>query len=196
MSCRTLLAPFNANPRLPFALKHWHPMKITALEEYGLRCMMQLASGASDSPMTGAQVAEREGLTADYAGKLLNLLSQEDLVQSVRGRNGGFVLGRPASEITLADIVGALSNDIFDSEYCDRHVGAESVCVHESSCALRPVWATISEMITLTLQSITLLDLLRSEDELSQELQPLSNLTANAVGLVRPLHQLELRGQN
>lgn len=171
-------------------------MKITALEEYGLRCMVQLARGAVDSPMTGAQVAENEGLTSDYAGKLLNLLSQRDLVQSVRGRNGGFVLGRPACEITVADIVRALSNDIFDSEYCERHGGAGSVCVHESSCALRPVWATVSEMITFTLESITLLDLLRSEDQLAQELQPLGDLTAIAAGSVRTLHRLELREQN
>jgi len=171
-------------------------MKITALEEYGLRCMVQLARGASDSPMTGAQVAEQEGLTSDYAGKLLNLLSQQDLVQSVRGRNGGFVLARPASEITVADIVRALSNDIFDSEYCERHGGAESVCVHESSCALRPVWTTVSEMITFTLESITLLDLLRSEDQLSQELQPLGDLTANTGGSARTLHRVELRGRN
>jgi len=171
-------------------------MKITALEEYGLRCMVQVARGANDSPMTVARVAEKEGLTPDYAGKLLNLLSQHDLVQSVRGRNGGFVLGRPAGEVTVADIVRALSNDIFDSEYCERHVGAESVCVHESSCALRPVWTTVSEMITLTLQSITLLDLLRSEGQLSQELQPLGDLTANPAGSVRELHRLELREQN
>jgi len=171
-------------------------MKITALEEYGLRCMVQLARDASDSPMTGAQVAEQEGLTSDYAGKLLNLLSQQDLVQSVRGRNGGFVLARPASEITVADIVRALSNDIFDSEYCERHGGAESVCVHESSCALRPVWTTVSEMITFTLESITLLDLLRSEDQLSQELQPLGDLTANTGGSARTLHRVELRGRN
>ena len=171
-------------------------MKITALEEYGLRCMVQLARGATEAPMTGAQVAEREGLTPDYSGKLLNLLTQANLVRSVRGRNGGFVLARPAGEITVADIVRALSNDIFDSEYCDRHGGAESVCVHESSCALRPVWTTVSEMITITLQSITLLDLLRSEVQLSQELQPLGDLSTSAANSARPRHQVELREQN
>jgi Rrf2 family protein len=160
-------------------------MKITALEEYGLRCMMQLAMGASDAPMTGAQVAANEGITSDYAGKLLNLLSQEHLVDSVRGRNGGFVLARPADEISVADIVGALSNDIFDSEYCDRHGGSESVCVHDSSCALRPVWSTVSEMIRQTLQSISLLDLLRTEGQLSQELRPLGELTVSGAA-VRP----------
>ncbi|NKB88926.1 MAG: Rrf2 family transcriptional regulator [Acidobacteria bacterium] len=173
-------------------------MKITALEEYGLRCMMQLASDVSDAPMTGAQVAENEGLTSDYAGKLLNLLSQAGLVESVRGRNGGFVLARPADEITVADIVRALSNDIFDSEYCDRHGGSASVCVHEASCALRPVWSTVSEMVTLTLQSITLLDLLRSERQLSQELQPLGELSPtinrDSPG-AQTVHRLELRDQ-
>jgi len=170
-------------------------MKITALEEYGLRCMMQLAHAASDTPVTGAQVAENEGLTADYAGKLLNLLTQAGLVSSVRGRNGGFVLARPAADITVADIVGALSNDLFDSEYCERHVGAGNVCVRDASCALRPVWATVSEMLTLTLQGITLLDLLRSEGQLTQELQPLGGITARPVP-ARSLNAIETRETN
>lgn len=147
-------------------------MKITAIEEYGLRCIMQLALNSSDAPMTVAVVAEREGLSTEYAGKLLNMLSQASLVRSVRGRNGGFVLARMADEISVTDIITALSNDLFDSEYCDRHTGAETTCVHQTSCALRPVWSTISSMIRQVLDSVSLMDLLQTERQLGQELQP------------------------
>ena len=147
-------------------------MKITALEEYGLRCMMQLALNASAEPMTVAQVAEREGLSTESAGKTLNLLAQASLVRSVRGRNGGFVLARTADEISLADIITALSNDLFDSEYCDRYSGAEDTCVHQTSCALRPVWATLSAMVGQVLGSFSLMDLMRTERQLCSDLQP------------------------
>ncbi len=147
-------------------------MKITALEEYGLRCMVQLALGAEQAPLTVAQVAEREGLSTEYAGKLLNLLGQAGLVRSVRGRNGGFALARPPERITLAQIVRALSNDLFDTDYCDRHSGAEEVCVHQSACALRPVWSAVSEIVGQVLESFTLLDLLRSEGQLCRQLEP------------------------
>lgn len=147
-------------------------MKITAIEEYGLRCMMQLALSDSDGPMTVAQVAENEGISTEYAGKLLNQMRQAGLVDSIRGRNGGFVLARTADEITLASVVGALSTNLFDSEYCDRHTGSEEICVHSTACALRPVWSTLSEMITEILGSLTLMDLMRSERQLCRDLQP------------------------
>jgi Rrf2 family protein len=149
-------------------------MKITALEEYGLRCMMQLALAQGDRPMTVAQVAEREGMSTEYAGKLLNLLGQAELVRSVRGRHGGFVLDRPASELSVASIVQALSTELFDSEFCERHTGSGDVCVHQTSCALRPVWTTVSDIISQTLERITLRDLLGSEGQLCGDLQPLA----------------------
>ncbi len=147
-------------------------MKITALEEYGLRCMMQLAFADSDRPVTVAFVAEREGLTTEYAGKLLNLLRQAGLVDSIRGRHGGFVLTRTAAEINLADIVRALSSELFDAEYCERHSGAEEVCVHQNGCSLRPIWTTISEIVSQTLEAFTLMDLMQTEKQVCGQLQP------------------------
>ena len=148
-------------------------MKITALEEYGLRCMLQLALNDSGQPMSVRQVAVNEGLSPEYAGKLLNMLRQHGLVDSVRGRNGGFLLTRTADDINLGEIILALSNELFDAEYCDRHSGAGEVCVHEISCALRPVWSTLSEHVHQLLERITLADLLRSEHEMCRELQPM-----------------------
>ncbi len=140
------------------------------MEEYGLRCMLQLALAQTDDPVSVAMVAENEGLSTEYAGKLLNLLRQAGLVQSVRGRNGGFVLVRPPRDINLADILRVFSPDLFDVEYCNRYTGAEENCVHTTSCALRPVWWTLSEMVTRTLESITLMDLMCEESEVQKEL--------------------------
>lgn len=169
-------------------------MKITAIEEYGLRCMMQLALADSELPMTVAQVADNEGISTEYAGKLLNLLRQAELVRSVRGRNGGFVLARSADEISLAEVVLALSNNLFDSEYCERHTGAGDVCVHSTACTLRPVWATLSGVINEILESLTLMDLLRSERQLCRELQPpIQAMPARiAPGSGRILHQVRV----
>ncbi len=145
-------------------------MKVTSMEEYGLRCMLQLALCQTDEPVAVASVAESEGLSTEYAGKLLNLLRQADLVESIRGRNGGFVLARPPEEISLADILRVFSTDLFDVEYCNRFTGAEENCVHTTSCALRPVWWTLSGMVTRTLEAITLMDLMCEESEVQKEL--------------------------
>lgn len=172
-------------------------MKITAIEEYGLRCMMQLALSDSDGPMTVASVAENEGISTEYAGKLLNLLRQAGLVDSVRGRNGGFVLAHTADEITLASVVRALSNDLFDSEYCERHTGGGEVCVHSTACALRPVWSTLSQMVNEILDSLSLMDLLRSERQLCRELQPrIDALPDRVEPESRFLHQVRMPESN
>jgi len=145
-------------------------LKITSMEEYGLRCMLQLALAQTDDPVSVARVADNEGLSTEYTGKLLNLLRQANLVQSFRGRNGGFVLVRPPRDISLADILRVFSPDLFDVEYCNRHTGAEDNCVHTTSCALRPVWWTLSDMVTRTLESITLMDLMCEESEVQEGL--------------------------
>jgi len=153
-------------------------MKITSMEEYGLRCMVQLAMANTDGPVSVTDIAEQEGLSTEYAGKLLNMLRQSDLVASVRGRNGGFVLARPAGEISLASIMRVFSPDLFDEEYCDRHTGAADTCVHTTSCAIRPVLFTLSNVVNRTLESMTLMDLLCGEAEVHREMSKQSNRLA------------------
>jgi len=152
------------------------------MEEYGLRCMLQLALAQTDEPVSVALVAENEGLSTEYAGKLLNLLRQAELVDSIRGRNGGFVLARAPEEISLADILRVFSPDLFDVEYCNRFTGAEDNCVHNTSCALRPVWWTLSGMVTKTLEAISLMDLMCEESEVQEEL----NSQLGTTGARRP----------
>ena len=143
-------------------------MKVTSMEEYGLRCMLQLALPQTDEPIPVSLVAKNEGL--EYTGKLLNLLRQAELVDSVRGRNGGFVLARAPENISLADILRVFSLDLFDVEYCNRFTGIEDICVHTTSCTLRPVWWMVSGMVSKTLESISLLDLMCKESEIQREL--------------------------
>jgi Rrf2 family protein len=165
-------------------------MKITSMEEYGLRCMVQLAMANTDGPVTVTYVAENEGLSTEYAGKLLNLLRQAELVESVRGRNGGFVLARPAGEISLASIMRVFSPDLFDEEYCDRHTGADDTCVHTSSCAIRPVLWTLSKVVNRTLESITLMDLLCSEAEVHRGMSEQADRLEKADAGRSPLIQI------
>src|SRR5262245_29908824 len=118
-------------------------MKVTAQEEYGLRCLVHLAAATSDRPLTVHEIAEREGLSAPYAAKLMNLLREAGLVDSVRGRAGGYYLTRPAVDITVSEILAALGGQIFESHFCDRFPGEEDACVHLGDCSIRSLWGTI-----------------------------------------------------
>lgn len=149
-------------------------MKITSQEEYGLRCLAQIARQGLDGdlaqPLPISEIARAEGISVEYAGKLLSLLRQEGLVQSVRGKNGGYVLTRPPSEITLLELITALSGPLFEEESCNRFSGTGEECVHMGDCGMRPVWWVLSNLIGGLLDSITIQDLCRDEQQVGSSL--------------------------
>ncbi|HEX4949114.1 MAG TPA: Rrf2 family transcriptional regulator, partial [Blastocatellia bacterium] len=82
-------------------------MKITAQEEYGLRCMLQLARQTSGEPLMVRDIADREGLSIAYVEKILWTLSRSGIIESVRGPKGGYRLTRPCSEISIGELMRA-----------------------------------------------------------------------------------------
>ncbi len=122
-------------------------MKITAQEEYGLRCILQLASAPRGEPFTVADIARREGLSAAYVEKLLRLLGRAGLAQSQRGIKGGYTLARPAEQITLGDVERALGSLQTSSDICNRYTGNQKTCVHDGDCGIRPVWQHVLEVL-------------------------------------------------
>ena len=77
-------------------------MKISAQEEYGLRCLVQLATLPDGDSLTLPQIADREGISTANAGKLMWLLNKAGFVHSTRGTKGGYCLARPAGEVRLS----------------------------------------------------------------------------------------------
>jgi Rrf2 family protein len=146
-------------------------MKITAQEEYGLRCLLRVAGAARGQSLTLPEVAAAEGLSVPYAAKLLSVLRQAGLIESVRGRSGGYRLARPPEQIGLGSLLLGLGEPLFDEPgYCERHAGSTgaSNCVHHDGCSLRPLWQTLEQWIRGTLDQITVADLLQSEGNIAE----------------------------
>ncbi len=131
-------------------------MKITALEEYGLRCMLLLAKGGVDKPLTLPEFASAEGLSLPYAGKLLMILRKSGLVSAVRGRNGGYVLAKHPKHIILREIFDVLGERLYDNGHCSRHSGEYQTCAHKSDCKVKAIWENFDSYIYNTLDKITL----------------------------------------
>jgi Rrf2 family protein len=138
-------------------------MKITAQEEYGLRCLLQLARAPQDQVVRVKDIAAREGLSSAYVEKLLRLLGRSGLVHSVRGLKGGYVLNRPASSITLGEVVRALGTIQTTNHICTQFTGNQHVCVHFSDCGIRSVWSGLTTYIQNFLDRTTLDSLLEKE---------------------------------
>jgi len=137
-------------------------MKISAQEEYGLRCLLQLAALGADDSLTLPQIADREGISAANAGKLMWLLNKAGFVHSTRGTKGGYQLARPASEIRLSEIIKVLDEDVL-SKHCDSYTGVLNSCVHKGDCGIRPVLVGLHEIVEHALSQITLAQLIGNE---------------------------------
>jgi Rrf2 family protein len=149
-------------------------MKITSQEEYGLRCLLQLAAAHDGQSLTIPEIAVAEGLSHPYVAKLLAVLRQGSLIESVRGRAGGYRLARSSGEITLGAVLRVLGEPLFDDPgYCQRHAGTEvdGICVRHGACTLRAVWQTLEQWMKHTFDQITLADLLQSEHRISDLLR-------------------------
>lgn len=133
-------------------------MKLSPLEEYGLRCLIQLARRGDAQPVTIRQISESEGLSSAYVGKLMFLLQKADLVRSTRGVQGGYVLSKPAQELSLSEVFQALDPGVLD-DVCEKFTGTEDACVHSGSCAIKPVWTGLAQHINVYLERVNLGDL-------------------------------------
>jgi Rrf2 family iron-sulfur cluster assembly transcriptional regulator len=137
-------------------------MKISAQEEYGLRCLVQLANLPDGDSLTLPQIAEREGISTANAGKLMWLLNKAGFVQSTRGTKGGYFLSRPAGEIRLSEIIKILDDDVLH-KHCESYTGVLDKCVHNGDCGIRPVIVGLHEIVENALSQITLAQLVGSE---------------------------------
>ena len=158
------------------------PLKISTRARYGLRLMIELARGTKGQKLMHlGQVAKITGLSDSYLAQLAIPLKSAGLMVGVSGKKGGYHLGRPAEEITIADIVEALIGPIGLTE-CSRN---PSVCLNAEFCEARVVWSLMSDCMNNILANHTLADLLDREHlkVMKKQLQ----IPANAI----PMEALE-----
>jgi Rrf2 family protein len=163
-------------------------MKITAQEEYGLRCLLRLARAGGGQPLTIPEIAAAEKLSAPYVAKLLSVLRQAGLIESTRGRAGGYHLARPPADVRLGAVMRALGEPLFeDPIYCERHASPETKepCVHHEGCSLRALWQTLEQWMRRILDQVTLADLLQSEGQIAERLR--AQLSAEVFETFPPL---------
>lgn len=138
-------------------------MKISAQEEFGLRCLLQLARAESQSEsLTLGQIAALEGISVANAGKLMWILNKAGLVQSQRGTKGGYRLSRPASDIHLNEVISVVLDERVET-HCKSYAGVLESCVHTGDCGIRPVIVELHQIVDNALSEITLSQLLGTE---------------------------------
>jgi FeS assembly SUF system regulator len=129
-------------------------LRISKLTDYATVILARLAA-EPDRRFTATQIAAETHLASPTVSKLLKQLHRQGLVMSTRGAAGGYVLARPAAEITAAQIVDALEGPVALTECA----GVTSHCGIERICRVGQSWQRVNLAIRRSLQEITLLEL-------------------------------------
>lgn len=155
-------------------------MKLSAQEEYGLRCLLYMARHGEEKSHSIPEISRAEGLSVPNVAKLMRILRLGGLVASVRGQAGGYTLSKPAAEVTISEVLGLLGGSFFGPHFCDRHAGLERSCAHSADCSLRLLWSNVQRTLDNILTRTTLRDLLRTEEEMAMLLKERAVLASEA----------------
>ncbi len=142
-------------------------MMFSTKAEYGVRVMVELARRSGGEPIPLAEIAANDGLPLAYLEHLVARLRKAGLVDSRRGSRGGYLLARPAAQITMAEVVEALEGSIAPIECITESSDGSIVCARESGrsgpmtvCPTKLLWTRVRSSIVTTLRETTLADLL------------------------------------
>jgi Rrf2 family protein len=136
-------------------------MKLTTKGRYGLRLMVELALHKEDDLVTLREISKHQEISVKYLWSLITPLQRAGLVKAIRGAHGGYTLAKPASEITVWDIVVEVEGPLSIVD-C---VADASACHREPLCVARDVWVEVSKKIEQTLDAITLSDIVKRYEQ-------------------------------
>jgi Rrf2 family iron-sulfur cluster assembly transcriptional regulator len=129
-------------------------MRLTTKGRYAVTAMLDLALNAKESPVSLADISQRQDISLSYLEQLFAKLRRGKLVASVRGPGGGYLLSRASSEICVAEIVDAV-NESIDATGC----GGDADCQDGETCLTHYLWCDLSEQIHQFLSNISLASL-------------------------------------
>ncbi len=138
----------------------------TTKAEYGVRLLIQLGRRQGQPPVSLKVIAEEESLPLAYLERIAALLKKAQLITATRGAHGGYLLTRPAAEITMDSVVLALEGAIAPIECISADADGGLVCTREGQpghdpCPTKLLWTRVQGSIVRTLGDMTLADLVR-----------------------------------
>ncbi len=151
-------------------------MKLSKETQYGLTGILYLASQPASSVVSVADVAEATGLSFAFLAKIFNRLSRGGILCAYRGRSRGYALARPASELTIREVV-----ETIESPNVFRHcVFWTDVCSETDPCALHELWLQVRSRVVKLMAETSVADLA------VQQLARGVNQSASAIPLPGP----------
>lgn len=135
-------------------------MKLTTKGRFAVTALLDVALCGDAAPVSLSAVAERQEISLSYLEQLFGKLRRFGLVSSVRGAGGGYLLARPLSEITVADIITAVDEPM-DARQCE----GKKDCKGGQVCMTHHLWMELNRKMTQYLASVSLADLVKQQNQ-------------------------------
>lgn len=132
-------------------------MNVTSKGRYALRVMLDLAQHRQDGFISLKTIADRQGYSMKYLEMIVSSLKKADLVESTRGKDGGYKLSRDPAEYTVGDILRCIEDNL--APVACIKAGSVS-CEHAGECMTIPMWKELDDITNAYLDNVTLDDLL------------------------------------
>lgn len=134
-------------------------MRLTSKGRYAVSAMVDLNKHGMEGPVTLASVSERQFISLSYLEQLFRKLRENDLVSSVRGPGGGYQLTRPASDISIAEVIAAV-NEPIRTTMCENAIRG---CHRGKRCDTHQLWEAMGQHIYRFLDAVTIEDVCQKE---------------------------------
>lgn len=135
-------------------------MRLTTKGRFAVTAMIDLALRGEDGPVALASISERQKISLSYLEQLFGKLRRYKLVDSVRGPGGGYCIARPLDQVTVADIIRAVDEQL-DATQC----GGQENCHDEHRCMTHDLWSTLNAKMYDYLSSVKLAELVERQKQ-------------------------------
>lgn len=129
-------------------------IRVSTRGRYALRAVVDVCLNSENGPTLRQDIADRQGISADYVAQLFGKLARAGILRSVRGPGGGYLIARDAASITAGDVLRAVEGPIAVVHCVEP--GGSSSCERAGSCVTHLVWRRLSDVMAQFLDSLTL----------------------------------------
>lgn len=160
-------------------------MNITAKTRFGLKALMDIAYHHRVGPVQRRHIAMRQGIPTDYMDQILMRLRNSGLIQSLRGREGGYHLALEPEEISVWDVVCSVEDEPYDVHGYKPEVNL----AYATECITEPAWKTLSDALEEQLKSRSLAQMLNEAERriLAKGLDPVDLMESRPKGESQPV---------
>ncbi len=134
-------------------------LRLSTKGQYGVRAMYEIAKGYPETPVTIKEISEKQEVSVAYLEQILNKLRKANLIKSIKGPGGGYLLKKSPDEVSIASILNELEGPVAITSCLNPEEG----CVRIDSCVTHLLWKALGEKVEAFLSTITLKTLISGD---------------------------------